>query len=85
MSTISVPLSGAQEEKLRDLIKNGYGSNKAEVIRRAILRVAEEEPIIAVLKSEQEVKEGKIVRGDLKNILKKIWLRSLTLPIFSAS
>ena len=73
MSTISVPLSGAQEEKLQDLIKNGYGSNKAEVIRRAILRVAEEEAIGAILRAEQEVKEGKAIKGDLKKILKRIW------------
>mgnify|MGYP001559096536 CR=1 FL=1 len=72
MSTISVPLTSEQEERLQNLIRNGYGANKAEAIRRAILRASEEEAIGAVISAEQEIKEGKIVRGDLKKILKKI-------------
>ena len=36
MSTISVPLSIELEKELNNLVKSGYGSSKADVVRRAI-------------------------------------------------
>lgn len=72
MSTLSIPVSPKLEEIVGMLIKKGYGANKADVVRKAIELLAEEEAVASVLKSEQEVKDGKILRGDLKKIAKKI-------------
>ncbi|MFA5936977.1 MAG: hypothetical protein WC822_03815 [Candidatus Paceibacterota bacterium] len=72
MSTISVPLTSKLEEALNSLIKSGFADNKAEIMRKALIRLSEEEAVFALLKARQEVKEGKIFEGDLKKLLKKV-------------
>ncbi|OGI94528.1 hypothetical protein A3A03_02415 [Candidatus Nomurabacteria bacterium RIFCSPLOWO2_01_FULL_40_18] len=72
MSTISVPLNSKLELSLDYLVKSGVASNRAAVMRRALERLSEEEAVFALLKSQQEVKEGKIFRGDLRTLLKKV-------------
>ncbi|MDP3402791.1 MAG: hypothetical protein Q8S35_02445 [bacterium] len=69
MATISVPLSAELENRLDALVSDGVGSNRADVMRRALERLAEEEAINAVLKAEREVADGKILRGDLRTLL----------------
>lgn len=72
MSILSVPLSPNLDEFISEQIKKGLASNKAEVVRKALKLLQEEEALYAVLKSEQEVKEGKVLRGNLKILAKKI-------------
>lgn len=67
MSTISISLSSHLEKELNDLVKSGYGSNKADVIRRAIARVSEDEAIETVLRASKEVG----LHGDLRELAKK--------------
>lgn len=71
MSTLSVPLPTHLEEAMSQLVKRGYGSTKAAIARHAITQFIEDEAVFAVLRAEQEIQEGKIVRGDLRKILKK--------------
>lgn len=68
MSTISVPITGAQELFIDEMIRLGVASNKAEVVRQALVRFAEDQAVEMVLRSEQELKEGKILRGNLRDI-----------------
>ena len=68
MSTISVPLSSRLEDQLDALVTNGSGSNRADVMRRALEKFAEDEAINAVLQAQREP----TIRGDLREILKKI-------------
>jgi Arc/MetJ-type ribon-helix-helix transcriptional regulator len=72
MSTISVPLNSKLELSLDYLVKSGVGSNRAAVMRRALERLSEEEAIQAVLRAEQEISQGKGLRGDLKTLMKKL-------------
>jgi Arc/MetJ-type ribon-helix-helix transcriptional regulator len=72
MSTISVPIPAHLEESLNNLIKNGRGSNKAELIRRAITAMVDEEAIQNVLQAQQEIREGKYYKVDLRKLLKKV-------------
>jgi len=67
MTTISVPLPPHLEKELNKLVKSGYGSNKADVVRRAIARLAEEEAINVVLRAQAEP----ALRGDLRKLAKK--------------
>ena len=67
MTTISVPITSKLEESINNLIASGYGSNKADVVRRAITRLAEEEAIETVLRAQKEVG----LRGDLRELAKK--------------
>jgi len=72
MTTISVPLPAHLEEKLNNLVKSGYGSNKADVVRRAITRVSEEEAIEMVLRAQKEISLGRGLKGDLRELAKKL-------------
>jgi len=68
MTTISVPISPQLEESINNLIESGYGSNKADVVRRAITRLTEEEAVQAVLRAMEEP----TLSGDLRELSKKI-------------
>jgi len=72
MSTLSVPLSHGQEQFIEQFVNEHKAPNKAEVVRRALRLFEEEEAIADVLRAEQEVLEGKILRGDLKELANKI-------------
>ncbi len=72
MSTISVPLSPHLEEELNKLVASGYGSNKADVVRRALTRVAEDEAVQAVLIAQKEISLGLGLTGDLRELAKKL-------------
>ena len=72
MTTISVPIPAHMEESLNNLVKSGYGSNKADVIRRALAKTIEDEAFSVILMSQQDVAEGNIYKGDLKELLNKI-------------
>lgn len=72
MTTISVPLSPQLEEELHKLVESGYGSNKADVVRRAIKRVSEEEAVLTVLRAQKEISLGLGLSGDLRELAKKI-------------
>jgi len=71
MTTISVPLPAHLEKLVNDMAK-ARGSNKAAVVRHALIRLAEEEAVQAVLRAEQELGEGKGLKGDLRKLAKKI-------------
>jgi putative addiction module CopG family antidote len=72
MSTLSVPLNPTLETFINDMVKSGRAANKADVVRRALLKLAEDEAVGAVLRSEQELREGKILRGDLNELAKRL-------------
>ena len=70
MTTISVPLNTEAEKALNELTEI-TGTNRVAVIRKAIKHYREEEAINAVLRAEQEVSEGKILKGSLRELLLK--------------
>lgn len=70
MSTLSVPLTSELEATVARLVKNGFAETKAEVVRRAITRLAEDEAVNAVLMSQKEAREGKVFEGDLRKLVK---------------
>jgi len=72
MTTISVPLPPKLEEELNRLVESGYGSNKADVVRRAIKSVSEEEAVQAVLRAQKEISLGKGLTGDLRKLAKQL-------------
>ncbi len=71
MTTISVPLNAEAEKALKELTEI-TGVNRVAVIRKAIKHYREEEAINAVLRAEQEVSEGKLLRATTpRDILSK--------------
>ena len=68
MTTLSVPIPANLEKFINRQIKEGRGANKADVVRRAIIRLSEEEAINAVLNAEREP----TLRGNLKKLMEEI-------------
>ena len=68
MSTLSVPLTPALELEIEKLVKSGFASNKAAVVRRAIEKLAEDVAVNAVLYAEYEPN----LKGDLRMLMKKM-------------
>lgn len=71
MTTLSIPISPSLEEFINQQIKNGNGANKADVVRKALIKFKEDQAFNDILEAEQELREGKILRGDLRDIAKK--------------
>jgi Arc/MetJ-type ribon-helix-helix transcriptional regulator len=71
MTTLSVPISPGQAEFIDSLVKNKKASNKADAVRKAIDLLAEEELLASVMRAEQELKEGKVLYGDPRKLLKR--------------
>jgi len=72
MSILSVPLTPELSKMIDKMVEAGVGANKADVARKAIERLAEEKAIESVLQAEKEVKDGKVLHGDLDDLAKKI-------------
>ena len=72
MSILSVPLTPKLEDMINKMIEDGVASNKAELARMAIEKLAEERAIADVLEAQRELKEGKLLTGDLDELAKKL-------------
>lgn len=68
MTTISVPIPANMEEFVNKKIKDGFATNKADLFRKAIIRLSEEEAVNEVLRAEREPD----LRGDLRDLAKKL-------------
>ena len=71
MTTLSIPVSGELEKFINQMVRDGKGSNKADVVRRALREYQENEALETILKAEREFSEGKGLRGDLRELMKK--------------
>ncbi len=69
MTTLSIPISPEQEQFIQSYIKEGKADNKAQVVRRALAKFAEDEAVEAVLQAQREVNEGRLLKGDLRKLL----------------
>lgn len=72
MSLLSVPLTPELEKMIEKLINDGVASNKAELARKAIEKLAEDHAVQIVLQAEKELGEGKGLKGDLDDLAKKL-------------
>lgn len=71
MSTLKINLPVYLDTFVKEMITDGYASNKAGVIHKALLKLREDEAVNSVLRAEQEAREGKILKGDLDELVKK--------------
>ena len=71
MSTVSVPIKAEEEKFIENYIKSGQAENKAQVFRRALRLLAEEEVLVRLRRSQEDVRQGRVFTGDFKKLLKK--------------
>ena len=50
------------------MIKSGHVANKADLVRKALIKYREDEAVNSVLRAEQEVREGKLLEDDLDEL-----------------
>jgi len=67
MSTISVPLPPNLEEFIDRMVKSGNAANKADVVRKALKRMSDEEAVEAILRAQKEPN----LKGDLDVLARK--------------
>ncbi|MEI6280556.1 MAG: hypothetical protein WCP17_00970 [bacterium] len=72
MTTLSIPVSGDLEKFIERMVRDGKGANKADVVRRALREYEENEVLETILKAEREISLGKGLKGDLRELMKKI-------------
>jgi Arc/MetJ-type ribon-helix-helix transcriptional regulator len=68
MTTISVPIDKNMEAQLDTLVQQEVGSSRADVMRRGLKLLSEEEAVRTVLRAMAEPS----LRGDLQKLAKKI-------------
>ncbi len=67
MGTISVPVSAAQAKFIKQLVKSSRAANKAHALRLGIDALVEN----ATFASLQEAREGKVLYGNPRTLIKK--------------
>ena len=72
MTTLSVPISGDLEKFIERMVEDGKAANKADVVRRALRQMSEDEAVEAILCAQREITLGKGLKGDLRELMKKI-------------
>ena len=72
MTNISIPLPEDLLSFIDEMIKSRKADSKASVVRNALYKLAEEEAIKDILEARIEVKEGKILKGDLDELASKL-------------
>lgn len=68
MTTISVPLNEELMRLIQWLIDEGIASNKADAVRKALKKYAEDQAVLAVLRASKEPR----LKGDLDDLASKI-------------
>ncbi|HLD07907.1 MAG TPA: hypothetical protein VJB60_02485 [Candidatus Peribacterales bacterium] len=68
MTTISVPLNDEQYRHLIELLEDGIGVNKADVLRKALTKLAEDQAVERILRAEREPS----LKGNLDDLMRKI-------------
>ena len=72
MTTLSIPVPNELEKFIEKMIKEGKAANKADVVRRALREMSENEAVEAVLQAQREIKLGKGLEGNLRHLMKKM-------------
>ncbi len=71
MVTISVDITMMQEKFIKDLVKSGRAANKAHAVRLGIDALAEDTVFSSLQRSLQESREGKVLYGDPRELIKE--------------
>lgn len=72
MSTLSVPIPQDLEAFIDGMVRGGWAPNKAEVVRQALTKYAEDQAVEMIMRSMREYQEGKVLEGDLDELLEKM-------------
>lgn len=72
MTTITVPINNEIEKFINQEISEGRAESKAHLVRYALMRLQTDRSMLDLMEAEDDIKTGKVYKGDLKTILKKM-------------
>lgn len=72
MAILSVSLSPELESFINQEVKSGEFESKGQVIKKALKKLQEDLIVGRILLASEEAKNGKILKGDLRELSKKI-------------
>ena len=72
MTTITVPITADLEDFIKEEVAEGASESKAHLVRYALARLREERALARLHEAEDDIKEGRVYKGNLRNILKKV-------------
>lgn len=71
MTTITVPITKELESFIEEEIRAGTSDSKAHLVRYALGRLKEERALSRLKEAEEDIKTGRVYKGDLGKLLKK--------------
>ncbi len=72
MSVITVPVSDIQQAIIKEMVSSGRAATKAHAVRIAIDLLAREEALERIRRGQAEIRAGKGLIGDLRELAKQI-------------
>ena len=72
MSILSVSLPPDLEKFIESEINSGEFESKGQIVKKALRKLQEDLTVARILKAEEEIASGKGLRGDLRELAKKI-------------
>ncbi len=72
MITITVPITQDLEDFIKEEVAQGVSESKAHLVRYALARLREERTLARLHEAEDDIKHGRIYKGNLRTILKKV-------------
>lgn len=72
MAVVTIPLDGDLIEFIEEEIREGNAETKTQVIRQALRRLREERAFTRLREAESDIREGRLLQGDLRNLLNKL-------------
>lgn len=70
MSTITIPINKDLENFIEEELAQGTGESKAHLVRYALERLREEKALSRIQEAENDIRDGRVYRGNLKKLLK---------------
>jgi putative addiction module CopG family antidote len=70
MAILSVSLPPDLESFIDQEIKSGEFESKGQVVKKALKKLQEDIVVERILRAGREVKEGKVLRGNLRDLVK---------------
>ena len=72
MTTITIPIDKDLESFIKSELASGRSETKAHVVRYALKRLSEERALERIQEAEQDIKDGKVYKGDLRKLITKM-------------
>lgn len=72
MPIITVPLDADLSNFVEEEIREGNAETKTQVVRQALRRLREERAFTRLREAESDIREGRVVHGDLRALLDKL-------------